>query len=109
MDLYGRLIRDVAYPTWEGLVRGRPTVDLMRYLGETQWLPLDALETIQAGLLRRLIRRCYAHVPYYRRVMDERGLHPEDFRTAADIAKMPLLEKERARETYEARTADAPP
>ena len=40
MDLYGRLLRDVAYPAWEGLVRGRPTSDLMSYLGETEWMSL---------------------------------------------------------------------
>ena len=73
MDLYGRLIRDVAYPAWEGLIRGRPTIDLMSYLGETEWMSLDALETLQTGLLRRLLRHAYAHTPYYRASMDAAG------------------------------------
>ncbi len=109
MDLYGRLIRDVAYPAWEGLIRGRPTIDLMSYLGETEWMSLDALETLQTGLLRRLLRHAYAHTPYYRASMDAAGLYPEDIRAVADLGRLPLLEKESARATHEARTSTAPP
>jgi phenylacetate-coenzyme A ligase PaaK-like adenylate-forming protein len=108
MDLYGRLIRDVAYPAWEGL-RGRPTVDLIQYLAETEWLSLEALEALQAGLLRRLVRHAFAHTTYYRGVMEAAGLQPEDFRTVADLALLPLLERDRARSTVEERTSTAPP
>ena len=109
MDLYGRLLRDVAYPAWEGLVRGRPTADLMSYLGETEWMPIEALEALQAGLLRRLLRHASAHTPHYRDVLARAGAHAEDFRTVADLAKLPLLERDVARESVEARTSTAPP
>ena len=109
MDLYGRLIRDVAYPAWEGLVRGRPTVDLMQYLGETEWMSLESLEALQAGLLRRLIRHAAAHTSYYKRVLEQAGMAPEDFRTVADLQRLPLLERDVARDTVDERTSDAPP
>jgi len=109
MDLYGRLIRDVAYPTWEGLIRGRPTIDLMSYLDETQWLSLDELMNLQAGLLRRLVRHAYAHTPYYRALLDGAGLHPEDLQTVEDLGKVPVLDRDRARDSVEERTSDAPP
>jgi phenylacetate-CoA ligase len=109
MDLYGRLIRDVAYPAWEGLIRGRPTLDLMQYLGETEWMSLESLEALQAGLLRRLIRHAQAHTAYYRRVLEQAGLQPEDFRTVADLQRVPLLERDTARDTVDERMADAPP
>jgi phenylacetate-CoA ligase len=109
MDLYGRLLRDVAYPTWEGVIRGRPTADLMRYLGETEWMSLDALEVLQAGLLRRLIRHAEAHTRHYRGVLERAGMHAEDFRTVADLARLPLLEREEARANVDERTSDGPP
>ena len=108
MDLYGRFIRDLAYPAWEGL-RGRPTVDLMQYLSETEWMPLEALEALQAGLLRRLMRHAYNHTSYYRGVLEKAGMTPEDFRTVADLARIPLLERAVAQTTVDARTADAGP
>jgi phenylacetate-CoA ligase len=108
MDLYGRFLRDLAYPAWESL-RGRPTVDLMQYLSETEWMPLDALEALQAGLLRRLLRHAFTHTSYYRAVLEKAGMTPEDFRTVADLARLPLLERDVARDTVEARTTDGPP
>jgi phenylacetate-CoA ligase len=107
MDRYGRLLRDVMFPVWERL-RGRP-LELNRYLAETEWQGLDQLEVIQTGLLRRLVRHAYAHVPYYKRVMDAAGVGPEDIRSAADIARLPLLDRDVARATVAERTADVPP
>jgi phenylacetate-CoA ligase len=72
-------------------------------------MSLDALETLQAGLLRRLVRHAYTHTPYYRGLLDAAGLHPEDFRTVADVAKLPLLERDKARDTVDERTSDGPP
>jgi phenylacetate-CoA ligase len=108
MDLYGRMIHDVLFPGFEAF-RGRPTVGLMRFLDRTQWASHDELHAIQSGFLRRLIRHAYAHTPHYREVMDARGLGPDDIRGPEDLGKLPLLEKEIARATNEARTADAPP
>lgn len=52
--------------------------------------------------MRRLIAHAYHQVPYYRRLFDlngisyrevinQAGLHPSDFRTADDLAKLPIL------------------
>jgi phenylacetate-CoA ligase len=44
--------------------------------------------------LRRLVEHCYENVPYYRREMEARRLTPSDLRSAADLAKMPILTKD---------------
>ena len=49
------------------------------------------LEAYQAEQIRALIAHCYEHVPYYKRVMNDRGLTPADIRNAADLQKMPIL------------------
>lgn len=52
------------------------------------------LEGYQSERFRDLITHCYMNVSYYRRVMDERGLKPTDFRSINDIAKLPILTRE---------------
>jgi len=108
MDLYRPILEKALFPAFEA-ARGRPTVPLIRGLqGTERWSP-EALHALQAGLLRRLIRHAYANTAYYRGVMDERGLVPDDFEAVADLARLPLLDRDRVRETLETRTASAPP
>ncbi len=62
-------------------------------LKQTQWLTADQLRQLQNLKLRRLIHHAYHHVNYYREHMDQRGLKPSDIQTAADLSKLPLLDK----------------
>lgn len=108
MDLYGPLLRHVLFPGFEA-IRRRPTLALLRTQQRTQWASQDELHAIQSSLLRRLIRHAYDHTDYFRQVMTERGLHPEDIRHPEDLARLPLLDKETARTRVAERTAKAPP
>ncbi len=108
MDLYGHLLSNTLFPVFEA-ARGRPTVPLLRYLRETErWAPGE-LREVQTGLLRRLLRHAYRHTRYYRRILDERGLTPEDFESPADLGKLPLLDRPTLRATMAERTSAAPP
>ena len=109
MDLYRRIFSRFLYPAWETGLRRRPTLQHLAYLEKTQWLPLAELEAIQAKGLTRLLRHAYTNVPYYRRKFDQAGIDPGDIRCAADLAKLPLLDREEARESFAARTATAGP
>ena len=108
MDLYRPVLAKALFPAFEA-VRGRPTVPLLRFLQETERWPLDRLCDLQAGFLRRLVRHAYRHTAHYRAVLDERSLGPEDFKTAADVGKLPLLDRATLRASIEARTSSAPP
>jgi phenylacetate-CoA ligase len=66
----------------------------LRELEASQWLCRDALVAVQNERLAHLIRHCYEKVPYYRRVMEERGLVPADVECVDDLEKLPLLTKE---------------
>ncbi|GAT72395.1 phenylacetate-CoA ligase [Microbacterium sp. HM58-2] len=60
-------------------------------------------EEIQALQLERLqwtVRHAYANVPLYTRKFDEAGVHPDDIRSLADIARLPFTTKADLRETY---------
>ncbi|GAA1829651.1 phenylacetate--CoA ligase [Agromyces salentinus] len=58
------------------------------------------LEAQQLERLQQTVRHAYANVPLYTRKFDEAGVHPDDIRTLADVAKLPFTTKADLRETY---------
>jgi len=107
-DLYGPLLEKALFPAFEA-ARGRPTLPLLRYLQTTERWSLDALHDLQVGLLRRLLRHAYQHTAYYREVMDQLAMRPEDVTSVADLARLPLLDRDTVRATMDSRLAAAPP
>jgi phenylacetate-CoA ligase len=108
MDLYGPLLAKVLFPAFEA-ARGRPTVPLLEYLRTSERWSLDALRDLQVGFLRRLLRHAYQHTAYYREVMDDRALRPEDIESVDDLHRLPLLDRNLLRATMDSRMAGAPP
>lgn len=108
LDFYGPILAKTLFPAFEA-ARGRPTVPLLRYLETTQHWSHDALVDLQLGFLRRLVRHAYHHTAYYRQVMDERGLRPEQFDSLDALHRLPVLDRATVVRTLDARTATAPP
>jgi len=54
----------------------------------------ERIERLQRRRLRAMVRHAYGTVPHYREAMDRLGLRPDDFRSAADLAKLPLVERD---------------
>lgn len=54
--------------------------------------PLPLILRDQARRARAMVAYAYRHVPYYRETLDRLGLTPADFRTAEDLARLPVLE-----------------
>jgi phenylacetate-CoA ligase len=80
-----------------------------RRLGETpdpalldpaERVSVDELRAVQLERLRQTLRHAYENVPHYRRVFDEAGVHPDDCRELADLAKFPTTSKADLRENY---------
>jgi phenylacetate-CoA ligase len=69
---------------------------------------LDAIETaskdeLQALQLQRLkwtLQHVYNNVQHYRSSFDEAGVHPDDLKTLADLAKFPFTGKKDLRDNY---------
>jgi phenylacetate-CoA ligase len=53
--------------------------------------PLEDVLAVQSRRVRALVRHAYESVPYYREVMDGAGLRPDDFQTADDLSRLPIL------------------
>ena len=70
--------------------------------------PLDAIETasrdeittLQTQRLHATLANVYAKVPHYRRAFDAAGVHPDDFKALADLARFPFTTKSDLRENY---------
>jgi len=68
-----------------------------------------AIERAQRRRVRRAVAYAFEHVPHYREVGRRLGLGPGDFRTAADLAKLPLIEREHLQRDPEYFVSDARP
>jgi len=79
--------------TWWALKR-YPAYRIASLLEDSQWWSRKKLEAFRDNKLACLVEHCYHHVPYYRRVMQERDLKPQDIQSAADLGKLPLLTKD---------------
>ena len=67
---------------------------------EFECLPRSDLEALQLERLRDTVHRSYERVPFYREVMDERGVTPADIRSLDDLHLLPFTDKESFRRTY---------
>ncbi|MDX3526368.1 phenylacetate--CoA ligase [Streptomyces sp. ID05-39B] len=75
-------------------------VDATDLRDEGERLGLDELRALQGERLRASLRHAYAHVPFYRTAFDKAGVHPDDCRDLADLARFPFTTKADLRENY---------
>ena len=60
----------------------------------------DELQLLQLERLQWTLKHAYDNVPHYRRAFDEKGVHPSDCKTLADLAKFPFTGKADLRANY---------
>jgi phenylacetate-CoA ligase len=69
-------------------------------LDDAERMGVDELRALQLERLRWTLRHAYDNVPHYRRAFDEAGVHPDDCRELADLARFPTTSKADLRENY---------
>ena len=89
MEIYGRILRAIAFPAWQAMHKKRSMLARLDYLERTQWRSLDELIALQSGALRQLVRQAYRDVASCRARFDAAGISPDDIRNAEDLAKLP--------------------
>ncbi len=60
----------------------------------------DEITALQLQRLKSTLHLAYAHVAHYRKAFDAQGVHPDDLRTLADLAKFPFTSKKDLRDNY---------
>jgi len=61
---------------------------------------VDELRSLQLKRLQATLRHAYQNSPVYRAKFDAAGVHPDDCRSLADLAKFPFTTKQDLRDSY---------
>jgi phenylacetate-CoA ligase len=70
------------------------------YQPEIETASREQIRVIQNEKIVKQVKRVYENVPYYRDLMDKKGVKPEDVQSVDDIKKLPFLCKDDLREAY---------
>ena len=70
------------------------------YQKEIETAPREEILRIQNEKIRKQVKHVYENVPYYRKLMEEKGLTPDDIQSVDDIKKLPFLSKADLRDAY---------
>ncbi len=69
----------------------QPGIETMAY---------EDMRKLQEERLREQVKHVYENVPYYKQLMDDKGITPEDIQTLDDVKKLPFLTKSDLRDQY---------
>ena len=70
------------------------------YQPEIECASREQIKAWQDERLVKQVHHVYEHVPYYKKLMDEKGVKPEDIRSTEDLHKLPFLTKADLRDAY---------
>ncbi len=70
------------------------------YQPEIECASVEEIRAWQSEKLVKQVKHVYDNVPYYRDLMDEKGVKPEDIRSIDDLHKLPFISKYDLREAY---------
>lgn len=60
----------------------------------------DEISALQLERMQWSLKHAYDNVPYHKKAFDEKGVHPSDLKTLADLAKFPFMTKTALRDQY---------
>jgi phenylacetate-CoA ligase len=60
----------------------------------------DEVSALQLQRLKWSLRHAYDNVPFHKKAFDEKGVHPDDLKTLADLSHFPFMTKTALRDHY---------
>ncbi len=85
-------IHTIAWPLHSWSI-SRSAIKYYYELEQSQYFSKQEIREVQDKKLADIIQHAYQHVDYYRDLFDQHGILPEEIKTVADLAKLPLLTK----------------
>ena len=67
---------------------------------DAETMPVEKIKELQSEKLVKQVKHVYENVPYYRELMDKKGVKPEDINGIEDLYKLPFLTKADLRDAY---------
>ena len=70
------------------------------YQKEIETMSREDMKKLQSEKLVKQVKHVYENVPYYKNLMDEKGVTPDDIKSIDDLYKLPFLTKADLRDAY---------
>ncbi len=70
------------------------------YQKDAETMPVEKIKELQSKKLIKQVNHVYENVPYYRSLMDKKGVKPQDIKSIDDLHKLPFLTKADLRDAY---------
>ncbi len=70
------------------------------YQKEIETMPYDEMKKLQSERLVKQVQHVWDNVPYYRSLMEKKGVTPDDIKSVDDLHKLPFLTKADLRDQY---------
>ena len=70
------------------------------YQKEIETMSAEEMRKLQSEKLVKQVKHVYENVAYYRNLMDEKGVTPDDIKSIDDLHKLPFLTKSDLRDAY---------
>ncbi|WP_294483053.1 phenylacetate--CoA ligase family protein [uncultured Ruminococcus sp.] len=67
---------------------------------DIETMELDKMKALQSERLVKQVRHVWDHVPYYRDLMEKKGVTPDDIKSIDDLHKLPFISKADLRDNY---------
>ena len=99
-DRYTTWVSGVIFPLHERL-KGHDTLERLRDLETTQWLPASQLVELQVANLRRFLADIGKSVPYYQELFAAARFEAASVASLSDLARLPFLTKAIIRQNVE--------
>jgi len=70
------------------------------YQKDIETMPVEEIKKLQSEKLVKQVKHVWDNVPYYRNLMEEKGVTPDDIKGIEDLYKLPFLTKADLRDAY---------
>ena len=67
---------------------------------EIETMPTAEMKKLQSEKIVKQVKHVYDNVPYYRDLMDKKGVTPDDIQGIDDLHKLPFISKADLRDAY---------
>ena len=94
-----KLLRNLILPLGDRLF-GQNMMARLKFLESAQYWPREKIISKQSNDLQNLIQIAYHEVPFYQKLLDDKGIKPDTIRTKEDLARLPVVTKDMLRESF---------
>ncbi len=70
------------------------------YQKEIETASVEDIKSLQSERLVKQVKHVYDNVPYYKKLMDDKGVTPDDIKGVEDLHKLPFISKADLRDAY---------